>query len=55
MKLPDKIIVEQVRIKSTVVGYVAYYHNCINKTSAEVFGNTEKEAIENLTTNQKRP
>jgi hypothetical protein len=54
MKLPDKILSEVIRLKSahpsgyTIVGFIAYYHDTINKTSPEVFGNTREEAIENL-------
>jgi hypothetical protein len=54
MILPDKILYEAVRLKSahpsgyTMVGYIAYYHDTINKTSPEVFGATKEEAIENL-------
>jgi len=54
MILPDKILTESIRIKSssrtgfTIVGFIAYYHDGINKTSAEVFGITRKEAIHNL-------
>jgi len=59
MKLPDKILSEVIRFKSsspsgyTMVGYIAYYHDTINKTSPEVFGRTREEAIENL--KQTRP
>jgi hypothetical protein len=54
MILPDKILYEALRLKSanpsgyTIVGFIAYYHDTINKTSPEVFGNTKEEAIENL-------
>jgi hypothetical protein len=54
MILPDKILYEAVCLKSahpsgyTMVGYIAYYHDTINKTSLEVFGATKDEAIENL-------
>ena len=59
MKLPDKILSEIVRLESanssgyTMVGYIAYYHDTINKTSPEVYGKTREEAIENL--KQTRP
>ena len=54
MILPNKILTEAIRIESssrlgfTVVGFVAYYHDGINKTSSEVFGITREEAIHNL-------
>jgi hypothetical protein len=54
MILLNKILTEVIRIKSasrtgfTVVGFIAYYHDGINKTSSEVFGITRKEAIHNL-------
>jgi len=50
----DKILTESIRLKSasrtgfTIVGFIAYYHDGINKTSAEVFGITRKDAIHNL-------
>ena len=54
MNLPQAILTEVIRFKSesptgyTIVGFVAYYHDGINKTSLEVFGITRKEAIQNL-------
>jgi hypothetical protein len=54
MNLPPTILSEAIRVKSesrkgyTIVGFVAYYHDGINKTSPEVFGLTRKEAIQNL-------
>jgi hypothetical protein len=53
-KLPYSILSECVKIKSkhptgfTIVGFIAYYHDGINKTSSEVFGITRKDAIHNL-------
>ena len=52
--LPDKIITEQVLIKSghpsgfTKDGFIAYHHNGIRKTSAPVWGLDEVAAIANL-------
>jgi hypothetical protein len=52
--LPPTILTEAIHLKSesrtgyTIVGFVAYYHDGINKTSLEVFGITRKEAIHNL-------